>query len=271
MSDEEIKDLYNGWDKHDDRISELEKNLNEIDDCDHGALQHFEKLIRTSQKEIAELRNHQKNTDTLIREYEQAHNFQTNELKEHGHNTYYNGINLNSEVLRELIKGLGEFPIPDEDTFYLYLLEKLDGKKVCYSCKFLYEPSGEHCNKCIAGKYTEHKKDSGGEKTVEVGLGDSKDEDSSRKTVSKTSDSLTRFRDKVLEPFDSKLPELLDSEFESGKFLEGQKLISEFVEKLKKGYKDHFEVDKFEKYKYALQSLQIWFELIIEEYEEKLK
>ena len=46
-----------------------------------------------------------------------------------------------------------------------------------------------------------------------------------------------------------------------------QELFFEFAKKLKKGYRDHFEVDKFEKYKYALQSLQTWFELIIEEYE----
>lgn len=48
-------------------------------------------------------------------------------------------------------------------------------------------------------------------------------------------------------------------------------VISGFLKKLKKGYKDHFEIGKFEKYKYAFQSLQKWFELIIEECEEKIK
>ena len=133
------------------RINELEKNLNEIDDCDHGALQHFEKLIRTSQKEIAELRNHQKNTDILIREYEQAHNFQLNELKEEDEHIKHI-VNVNrtgvsnlftnygelKEVLRELFKRMEyvcrKYPSPydafDKNLsvdFYVNLLEKLDG------------------------------------------------------------------------------------------------------------------------------------------------
>jgi len=46
--------------------------------------------------------------------------------------------------------------------------------------------------------------DSGGSKSVELGLRDSKDEVSSRNTEEKPLDSLTRFRNKVLEPFNEK-------------------------------------------------------------------
>ena len=56
-------------------------------------------------EKISELKEHQRNTDILIREYEQAHNFQLNELKESLRGTrinLHNRIQRYEEVLREL-------------------------------------------------------------------------------------------------------------------------------------------------------------------------
>ena len=79
------RDVYDAAEK---RISELEKQLSKwVSEFGNKTLEIDEKLgvfdkIDILQTEIAELREHQRSTDILIREYEQAHNFQLNELKE---------------------------------------------------------------------------------------------------------------------------------------------------------------------------------------------
>ena len=149
------------------RISELEKKINEIDDCDHGALQHFEKLIRTSQNDIAELRNHQKNTDILIRNYEQAHNFQLAELRKGLKEEKQWTIKNREDLLKKLdskspTEGKKDCPhketSPSSDPSIWY---------ICHDC-------GAHLNQRFEEiPYRSYddifKKDSGGEMTYEEG------------------------------------------------------------------------------------------------------
>ena len=87
---------------------------------------------------ISELERHTSNTDKLIREYEQAHNFQIDELKEkmvelrellHGHHLELDKVSNIEAVLREDYQFKIE-KLPDNElkTHYEGLLEKLDGK-----------------------------------------------------------------------------------------------------------------------------------------------
>ena len=114
------------------RISELEKKFEGLEARYETKRDSIFKLEEVQGKEIAELREHQRSTDILIREYEQAHNFQLNELKERiVNNRKLDGIVLQNnldnlrEVLREYMNYMKNFN-PQSWVGVNKILEKLD-------------------------------------------------------------------------------------------------------------------------------------------------
>ena len=120
MSEEEIKDLYKGWDKHDDRIAELRKkvdgNYDYIMDYINELKEHIKIYSNTQSKTI--------NTQGKLID-------QLNELKEHQENQYEEiekhilEMDTIKEVLRELIS-FHEYDEFDRPNRISELLEKLD-------------------------------------------------------------------------------------------------------------------------------------------------
>jgi len=141
-----------------EKISELEKNLNELDDQDHGTIQHLLKEIITLKKEDNTIHY-------LIKNNAEANEKDIAELKERLDTNQIDRINehiLIEKILWDVMKKCK----------YCYDFEKLDGKK-----KRLPSEQAAKCSVCNDTIFSKKEdgsitcdarcKDSGGEKAVD--------------------------------------------------------------------------------------------------------
>jgi len=187
-------------------------------------------------------------------------------------NDWANKIKLNKEVLRELIAVYEQ-----ENLVETGLLEKLDSPKKTEKKESLNDNINPNAF-MLHGEFVSHLKDSGGEKIpidpelMERIMSHKSVPMDKSKLREKLPEQKSSFRIRAYDDWSKeKLPEpktepekevigiLLDSEFESGRFLERQKLIEEFYQKLNVLLTNDPDI-VFDQ-----------IEILIEEYKEKLK